>query len=132
MSVISDPIGDMLTRIRNASRVGHPEVAIPASNEKAAIANVLKDEGYINEFRVDGEGTEKALIVKLKYVNEKSVITTLKRVSKPSCRTYVSSQDIPRVRGGLGIAIVSTPEGVLSGRVARRKNVGGELLCYIW
>ena len=99
MSVISAPIGDMLTRIRNASRVGHPEVAIPASNEKAAIANVLKDEGYINEFRVDGEGTEKALIVKLKYVNEKSVITTLKRVSKPSCRTYVSSQDIPRVRG---------------------------------
>ena len=129
---MSDPIADMLTRVRNAQAVGHTDVDMPASNSKAAIAQVLKDQGYIQDFTVDGEAATKTLKIELKYYQEKPVITGLRRVSKPSCRIYVKSTEVPRVRGGMGVAILSTPEGVISGKEARRRNVGGEVVCYVW
>ena len=132
MSVISDPIADMLTRIRNAAKANHTEVRLPASNEKAAIAEVLKSEGFISGSKVEGEIPNKELVLDLKYYENKSVISNLKRISKPSCRIYVKAKEIPRVRGGMGITILSTPEGVLSGKIAKQKNVGGEVLCYVW
>ena len=132
MSAVSDPISDMLTRLRNAMKAKHAEVRLPASKEKAAIADVLSKEGFVKEAKVEGEVPTKELIIDIKYFENKPVITGLKRVSKPSCRVYVKSKDIPRVRGGMGIAILSTPEGILSGKEAKQKNVGGEVLCYVW
>ncbi len=129
---LSDPIADMLTRIRNAQAVGHLQVEIPASNEKAAVANVLKEQGYISNCEVAGDGPAKTLNVELKYYSNKPVIAGLQRVSKPSRRVYVKSKEIPRVRGGMGVAIMSTPEGVLTGKEAKRRNIGGEVLCYVW
>lgn len=129
---MSDPIADMLTRVRNAQAVGHPDVAIPASKSKAAIAQVLKDQGYIQDFAVEGETAAKAITIELKYYQDKPVITGLRRVSKPSCRVYVKATQVPRVRGGMGVAVLSTPEGVISGKEARRRNVGGEVICYVW
>ncbi len=129
---LSDPIADMLTRIRNAHKAGHPEMQLPASNEKAAIAAVLCDQGYIAGSTVEGEGKDKKLVLQLKYHENKPVITGMKRVSKPSCRIYVKAKEIPRVRGGMGVAVMSTPEGVLTGKEAKRRNVGGEVLCYVW
>ncbi len=128
---MSDPIADMLTRIRNAQAVGHPTVSMPASKEKAAVAKVMTDQGYIKACSVDGD-SQKDLKIELKYYKTKPVITGVRRVSKPSRRIYVKSKEVPRVRGGMGVAIISTPEGVITGKEAKRRNVGGEVLCYVW
>ena len=127
-----DPISDMLTRIRNGSRALLPTVEMPHSKIKESIANILKKEGYIADVVVDGKGAKKTIKLKLKYEGKKNVIEGLKRISSPGLRRYVGSTEIPRVRGGLGVAVVSTSEGVMTGTQARKKNIGGELLCYIW
>jgi small subunit ribosomal protein S8 len=127
-----DPISDMLTRIRNASRALLPTVEMPHSRIKESIAHILKKEGYIAEVTVDGKGAKKSIKLKLKYEGKKNVIEGLKRVSSPGLRRYVGSTEIPRVLGGLGVAVVSTSEGLMTGTQARKKNIGGELLCYIW
>ncbi|NOY80330.1 MAG: 30S ribosomal protein S8 [Kiritimatiellaeota bacterium] len=129
--MVTDPIADMLTRIRNGGKAGLPEVTMPTSKIKAAIAAVLKENGYVVDWRVEGDD-KKQLIVVLKYQNGKPVIDGLKRISKPSCRVYVNTKEIPRVLDGLGIAILSTSQGIMSDRTARRENVGGEVLCYVW
>ncbi len=129
---MQDPISDMLTRIRNAGMAALPEVSLPASRIKQDIAETLKKEGYISGCRSEGEGIDKKLVLTLKYYKRKPVIEGLKRVSKPSCRIYCGSRDIPRVRNGLGTVVLSTPEGVLSGRSASEKKLGGEVLCYVW
>jgi small subunit ribosomal protein S8 len=129
---MSDPIADMLTRIRNAQMVEKQEVSIPASNLKTAIASVMQQEGYIDAFSIDGEKAAKTLTIKLKYYGNKPVIDTLKRISKPSLRVYVSSNDMPSVMNGLGIVIISTPKGVMTGQAASAQNVGGEVLCSVY
>ncbi|OGV52959.1 MAG: 30S ribosomal protein S8 [Lentisphaerae bacterium GWF2_52_8] len=129
---IQDPIADMLVRIKNASLVGLPEVKMPNSKQKSAIACVMKDEGYIKDFSVSGEGVKKSLVIQLKYAKSKSVIEGVKRVSKPSCRIYCGSGEVPKVRNGLGTVIISTSNGIISGRAAVKQNVGGEVLCYVW
>ena len=128
---MSDPISDMLTRIRNASRALLPAVELPHSRMKESLAHILKKEGYVAEVSVDGR-TIKKLKIQLKYQGKKNVIEGLKRVSKPGLRKYVGATEIPRVLGGLGVSIVSTSEGVMTGTQAKKKNLGGELLCYIW
>jgi len=128
---MNDPISDMLTRIRNASMALLPIVAIPHSKLKESLAGILKSEGYIIDFAVDGQ-TPKSIKLKLKYQGKKSVIEGLRRVSTPGLRRYVGATEIPRVRGGLGVAVLSTSEGLLSDNQARKKNLGGELLCYVW
>lgn len=128
---MNDPISDMLTRIRNANLALLPLVSIPHSKLKESIAVILKREGYIQEFSVEGQ-LPKTLKLKLKYQGKKSVIEGLRRVSTPGLRRYVGSTDIPRVRGGLGVAVLSTSEGLMTGNQARKKNLGGELLCYVW
>lgn len=129
---MSDPISDMLTRIRNAGNALLPGVEIPHSNLKEGIAQVLKREGWISDVAVEGRVAQRKLKLKLKYQGRKSVIDGLKRISTPGLRRYVGAQEIPRVRNGMGTAILSTPAGILTGIEARRQNVGGELLCYIW
>lgn len=126
-----DPIADMLTRIRNASRALLPTVVIPHSRLKESLANILKQEGYISEVAIDAT-FPKTIKVRLKYEGKKSVVEGLKRVSKPGLRKYVGALEIPRVLGGLGVAVVSTSEGIMTGQQARKKNIGGELLCYVW
>jgi len=128
---MSDPISDMLTRIRNAGAAQLPTVELPHSRIKESVAKVLLAQGYIAEVAVDGD-VKKKIKLRLKFNGKKSVIEGLKRVSKPGLRRYVGATEIPRVRGGLGIAIVSTSEGLLTDSQARKKNLGGELLCYIW
>ena len=128
---MSDPVSDMLTRIRNAHMVDKKEVNIPASNLKSAIASVMQQEGYIDSFSVDGEAAAKTLTIKLKYYDDKPVIDSLQRISKPSLRVYVKSTEMPSVMNGLGIVIVSTPKGVMTGQNAAAENVGGEVLCSI-
>lgn len=133
----SDPIADMLARLRNALMVKHATVPMPSSKIKVAIAKILKEEGYISDYRVTSdERSFQTLILDLKYVGDTkhlhAVITELKRVSKPGRRIYTSVQDIPWVRSGMGIAVLSTPKGVITGQQARRLNVGGEVLCYVW
>ena len=128
---MTDPISDMLARIRNANRALLPGVEVPHSKIKESIASILKKEGYINDFAVEGK-IPKTIKVKLKYQGKKSIIEGLQRVSSPGLRRYVGSTDIPRVRGGLGVAVLSTSEGVMTGVQARKKNIGGELLCYVW
>src|SRR5688500_17838707 len=128
----SDPIADMLTRIRNANQALLPDVAMPHSNMRESIAKILKREGYVSEVAVEGKAGAKTMKVKLKYQGRKGVIAGLKRVSTPGLRRYVGATEIPRVLGGMGISILSTPRGVLSGTDARKQNVGGELLCFIW
>ena len=128
---MNDPIADMLTRIRNAQGVRMKTVSMPASNTKLAIAEVLKDEGYILNFRESGEGASKALELELKYMSGKGVIDQLRRVSKPGRRLYFGASDLPRVQDGLGIAIVSTSKGVMSDSRARREGHGGEVLCTV-
>jgi small subunit ribosomal protein S8 len=130
---ISDPIADMLTRIRNASRARHQEVVVPASRTKQAIARILKDEGFIADFREEQEGSFAVLRIQLKYVDGKvSVVSGLKRISKPGLRVYARKTEIPRVLGGLGIVIVSTSQGIMTGAAARKANLGGEVLAYVW
>ncbi|MDO8673392.1 MAG: 30S ribosomal protein S8 [Dehalococcoidia bacterium] len=130
---ITDPIADMLTRIRNAVAAKHDTVIVPASKMKISIARILKDEGFIKDFELQKEGVEKLLRLHLCYQGKKqSVLTGLQRVSKPGLRVYVQKAEIPRVYGGMGIAILSTPLGVMTGQTAWRNRVGGELLCYVW
>ncbi len=128
---MSDPIADMLTRIRNAHAVDKKEVCVPASNLKSAIADVMQQEGYIESFDVDGDGAQRTLTIQLKYYDNKPVIDSLKRVSKPSLRVYAKSTNMPKVMNGLGIVIVSTPKGVMTGQQASAENVGGEVLCSV-
>jgi small subunit ribosomal protein S8 len=128
---MSDPISDMLTRIRNAQMVGHTEVSMPASRLKAAIAQVLKDEGYIEDFALRDAGAKKELRIGLKYYAGQPVIERLERVSKPGLRVYRGRDDIPKVMNGLGVAILSTSRGVMTDRKARADGVGGEVLCIV-
>jgi small subunit ribosomal protein S8 len=128
---MSDPVADMLTRIRNAHMVDKKEVNIPASSLKSAIASVMQQEGYIESFSVNGEAAAKTLTIKLKYYDDKPVIDSLQRISKPSLRVYVKSTEMPSVMNGLGIVIVSTPKGVMTGQNAAAENVGGEVLCSV-
>jgi small subunit ribosomal protein S8 len=128
---MTDTISDMLTRIRNASRVQLPVVEMPHSKMKESIAHILKTEGYLAEVAVEGK-TLKKIKVKLKYEGKRSVIEGLRRISTPGLRRYVGSTDIPRVRNGLGISVVSTSQGVMTGTQARKQNLGGELICYVW
>jgi small subunit ribosomal protein S8 len=128
---MTDPISDMLTRIRNAGRALRPVVAVPHSRMKENIANILKKEGYVAEVAVEGK-IPKTINIKLKYQGKKNVIEGLRRMSRPGLRHYVGAMEIPRVLGGLGVAVVSTSEGVMTGTQAKKKNLGGELLCYIW
>ena len=129
---MTDPISDMLARIRNANRALLPGVELPHSKIKESIASILKKEGYINDFAVEGKTAKRTIKVKLKYQGKKSIIEGMQRVSSPGLRRYVGSTDIPRVRGGMGVAVLSTSEGVMTGVQARKKNIGGELLCYVW
>ena len=128
---MNDPISDMLTRIRNASRALLPAVEVPHSKIKESIAGILKREGYIADFAVEGK-LPRTIKMKLKYQGKKSIIEGLRRVSTPGLRRYVGATEIPRVRGGLGVAVVSTSEGLLTDTQARKRNIGGELLCYMW
>jgi small subunit ribosomal protein S8 len=129
----SDPIADLLTRIRNASRAEHEKCDIPASKLKVRIAELLKDEGFIKNFRVIEDRKQGILRVYLKYgPGQERVITGLRRVSKPGRRQYVGAERVPSVLGGMGVAILSTPRGVMTDRESRRQRVGGEVLCYVW
>jgi small subunit ribosomal protein S8 len=128
---MTDPISDMLTRIRNASRAMQPQVVVPHSQLKENIAKVLLKEGYVADLAVEGKPI-KTIKIKLKYNGRKCVIEGLRRVSSPGLRRYLGAQDMPRVLGGLGVSIISTSEGVMTGMQARKKNVGGELLCEVW
>jgi len=129
---MTDPISDMLTRIRNASRALLPEVEMPHSKMKENVAQILKREGYVAEVAVEGTKAIKKIKIKLKYVGRKPVIEGLRRMSSPGLRRYTGATEVPRVLGGLGTAILSTSEGIMTGVQARKKNVGGELLCYVW
>ena len=128
---MSDPISDMLTRIRNAGRALLPAVELPHSRMKESVAKILKTEGYVADVAVEGNKIKK-LKIRLKYQGKKGVIDGLKRVSRPGLRRYVGATEIPRVLSGMGVSILSTPEGVMTGAQAKKKNLGGELLCYVW
>ncbi len=131
--MVSDPIADMLTRIRNGLKAKFPKVDVPSSRLKLEIARILKDEGYILNYKIVDEGSHKAIRVYLKYQdNGAPVISHLERVSRPGCRVYAGSREIPKVLGGLGVSILTTPKGVMTGKEARRQNVGGELLCRVY
>jgi len=131
--IITDQIGDMLTRIRNAVIVRHDAVEMPASKLKIAISKILKEEGFINDYEVIKGKPEKVIRIKLRYLeNNQSIISGIERVSKPGLRVYAQHNEIPRVYGGVGIAILSTPKGVVSGQQARKERIGGEVLCYVW
>jgi small subunit ribosomal protein S8 len=130
---MTDPIADMLTRIRNANTVRHKSVEIPGSNIKKSIAEILKNEGFIRDYEFIEDGKQGIIRAFLKYgPNEEKVITGIKRISKPGLRVYAGKDEIPKVLGGLGIAIISTSKGLLSDKDARKFNVGGEVLCYVW
>ena len=128
---MSDPISDMLTRIRNSLLRFKHDVRIPSSKLKVAIANILKQEGYIKDYRVEKNDKRTTLIIELKYFKGKPVIESMKRVSKPSLRSYKSVSELPKVMGGLGIAIISTAKGVMTDKSAREAGIGGEILCYV-
>ena len=129
-----DTISDMLTRIRNASLVKHQTTNLPATKMTRSIATVLRQEGYVGEYEEVGEGIEKKLVLTLRYKgkNRQPIITALKRVSKPGLRVYSNHKDLPKVLGGIGIAVISTSSGIMTDREARKQGVGGEVLCYIW
>ena len=129
--MMTDPIADMLTRIRNGQRAGKVSVSMPSSKLKTSIAGVLKDEGYIADFRVQDEAGKAVMSVELKYYEGQPVIDDLQRVSRPGLRIYKSKDELPKVQGGLGVAIVSTSKGVMSDRAARAAGEGGEVLCYV-
>ena len=129
---ISDVIGDMLTRIRNANNSKHETVDVPASNMKKAIADILVNEGYIKGYQVIEDGKQGVIRIALKYVGKQKAITGIKRVSKPGLRVYANCEDMPRVMNGLGIAIVSTSKGVMTDKAARKANIGGEVLAFVW
>jgi small subunit ribosomal protein S8 len=130
---LTDPVADFLTRIRNAIRARHQKLDVPASKLKAEIARILKEEGYIQNYKAVEEDGHKVLRVYLKYsATNEAVIRDLERISRPGCRVYVGRDEIKRVQGGLGISILTTPKGVMTGRQARREGVGGEILCQVW
>ena len=130
---MTDPIADMLTRIRNANQHRAHSVTMPSSNMKETIASILKDEGFIEDYKVEKNNVQNILTLTLKYSqNKERVITGLKRISKPGLRVYAKAENIPRVLNGLGIAIISTPKGVMTDKEARKNNVGGEVIAYIW
>ena len=130
---VSDPIADMLTRVRNASRARHTEVIVPASRTKREIARILKEEGFIADVREERAGPSQMLRIELKYVDGKvPVVSGLKRISKPGLRVYARKTDIPRVLGGLGLVIVSTSNGIMTGSQAKQAQLGGEILAYVW
>ncbi|MDD2435339.1 MAG: 30S ribosomal protein S8 [Bacilli bacterium] len=131
--VVTDPIADMLTRIRNANQMRYKEVEVPASKMKLEIARILKEEGFIEDFKIKKNNIQNIIILSLKYGEKKErVITGLKRISKPGLRVYAKSTDVPRVLSGLGIAIISTSKGLMTDKQARTENLGGEVLAYIW
>lgn len=131
--VTTDPIADMLTRIRNANTVKHETVDVPASNMKKAIAQILLDEGYIKGYEIIEDGSRSTIRISMKYgANKQKVITGLKRISRPGLKVYAKKEEIPKVLGGLGIAIISTSRGVMTDKSARLQGVGGEVLCYVW
>jgi small subunit ribosomal protein S8 len=132
MSTVTDPIADLLARVRNGARAQKQELFVPYSRIKAEIARILKDEGYITDYELDRSGAHPRIRITNKLVNRSSAITGLKRVSRPGLRRYVGADDIPRVLGGMGVAILSTSRGVLSGREAKQQKLGGELLAYVW
>jgi len=130
---VTDPIADMLTRIRNAIMARHDFVLVPSSRTKLAIARILKEEGFIGDYEVLRSKSHRSIKIYLKYDDQsKSIISGLERVSKPGLRVYVGQKEIPRVHGGLGVAIISTPKGVITGKQAWRQGIGGEILCYVW
>ena len=131
--VVSSPIADMLTRIRNANQMRYEEVEVPASNIKAEIARILKDEGFIKDYKINKDDAQGTIVLTLKYTDKKQrVITGLKRISKPGLRVYAKSDEVPKVLNGLGIAIISTSKGIMTDKEARKENIGGEVLAYIW
>ena len=132
MSTVTDPIADLLTRVRNAAAAQKPEMFVPYSRIKADVVRVLKEEGYITDYSLDTSAARPRIKITNKIANRASAITGLKRVSKPGLRRYVGAKEIPRVLGGMGVSILSTPRGILSGREAKKQNVGGELLAYVW
>ena len=130
---VTDPIADMLTRIRNASAARHKELSLPSSRMKREIARILAEEGFIESFETQPDPVQDRLVLRLKYVEGRTpVVTGLKRISKPGLRVYARKTEIPRVLGGLGLAILSTSHGVMTGSDARKQNLGGEVLCYVW
>lgn len=133
MAVVTDTIADMLTRIRNANQMRYEEVRVPASNIKKEIARILKEEGFIKDYKIDSDNAQGTIVLTLKYTNKKErVITGLKRISKPGLRVYAKSDEVPKVLNGLGIAIISTSKGIMTDKEARKQNIGGEVLAYIW
>ncbi len=131
--VVTDTIADMLTRIRNANQMRYQEVSVPASNLKVSLAKILKDEGFIEDYKVVNDNVQGTIELTLKYgQNKERVITGLKRISKPGLRVYAKAGEVPKVLNGLGIAIISTSHGVMTDKEARKENLGGEVLCYIW
>lgn len=131
--MMTDPIADMLTRIRNAVNAKHKVVEVPASNIKRSIAQILLDEGFIDGFNVTDDGKQGIITIDLKYgPNEEKVISGIKRISKPGLRVYARANEVPKVLGGLGIAIVSTSKGLVTDKVARKEGIGGEVICYVW
>jgi len=130
--MLTDPVADMLTRIRNATRIKAEKIDIPISKMKLEVAKILKEEGFIRAYKILKDKRQGILRVIPKYVENESVISGLKRVSKPGRRVYVGSKEIPRVIGGLGVAILTTSKGVLSDKICRREGIGGEVICYIW
>ena len=131
--VVTDTIADMLTRIRNANQMRYQEVSVPASNLKISLAKILKDEGFIEDYKVNDDNVQGTIEITLKYgKNKERVITGLKRISKPGLRVYAKSTEMPKVLNGLGIAVISTSHGVMTDKEARKQQLGGEVLCYIW
>lgn len=131
--MLTDPIADMLTRIRNANHQRHESVDVPASKIKLAIAEILKEEGFIEDFEILEGNVQNTMRIALKYINKKErVITGIRRISKPGLRIYVNSNELPKVLGGLGIAIISTSKGIMTDKKARANKVGGEVICYVW
>ena len=132
MSTVTDPIADLLARVRNGAQAQKIDIFMPYSRMKADVARILKEEGYITDYSVDTEAAHPRIKITNKLANRSSAITGLKRVSRPGLRRYVGAKEIPRVLGGMGVAILSTPRGIMSGREAKKQNVGGELLAYVW
>ncbi|MEA1939275.1 MAG: 30S ribosomal protein S8 [Candidatus Caldatribacteriota bacterium] len=132
MGVITDPVADMLTRVRNANKMGHKYLFVPASKLKSEIARILKDEGFIKDYRYKEDDKQNQIIIYLQFINKEKSINNLKRISKPGLRVYVKKDEIPEVLGGLGIVILSTSKGIMTGKKALQKHLGGEVICYIW
>ena len=130
---VTDPIADLLTRIRNANQMRYTEVVVPTSNNKLEIVKILKDEGFIADYKIEKQEVQNNIIITLKYgKNKERVISGLKRISKPGLRVYAKAEEVPTVLNGLGIAIVSTSKGIMTGKAAKKENLGGEVLAYVW